>query len=325
MRLTCIPRGAGARCCRALALPLLTAACLGTLRGHLVAQAAAAGADTLRQPPIARNLSRRAGLVEVEITAAPARIPLLPGSLPANVYAYNGSIPGPTIEAHEGDSVVIHFRNRLPEPTTVHWHGVHLPANADGSPLYPIQPGSDHAYAFRIAAGSAGTYWYHPHADATTTRQVALGLYGAIIVRPANDPLAGVPEKLLVLSDNRLNPDGSVAFPAPGSVQASIDMENGREGDRLFVNGQIMPRIVVASGEVQRWRIVNASAARVYRLALPDQRLLHVGDDGGLFERPVETPSLVLANSERVEVLVRGQAAGAHVALEDLPYDRYAP
>jgi len=324
MRLICIPRWASARRCRALALLGGMAAVAGG-RAGLAAQGASEPGDTLRQPPIVQNISRRPGIVEVEVTAAPASIPLLPGAAPAAVYAYNGTIPGPTIEVHEGDSVVIHFHNHLPEPTTVHWHGVHLPVDADGSPLYPIAPGGAHDYAFRVAQGSAGTYWYHPHPDARTTRQVALGLYGAIIVRPARDPLAGIPEKLLILSDNRLAPDGSVSFPDPASVQASVDMENGREGDRLFVNGQIMPRIVVPSGEVQRWRIVNASPARVYRLALTDQQLLHVGDDGGLFERPVEAADLVLANSERVEVLVRGQAPGSRSTLQDLPYDRYAP
>jgi bilirubin oxidase len=94
----------------------------------------------------------------------------------------------------------------------------------------------------------------------------------------------------------------------------------------LFVNGQIMPTIPIRSGEVQRWRIVNASAARVYRLAIPGHELLHVGTDGGLFEKPVATDEVVIANSERVEILVRGtEAPGTRTTLQDLPYDRYIP
>ncbi len=94
-----------------------------------------------------------------------------------------------------------------------------------------------------------------------------------------------------------------------------IDEENGREGDVLFVNGQVMPTLSIRPGEVQRWRIINASAARVYRLAIPGQTFLHVGSDGGLFEKPIEVNELVVANSERVEILVRGtarQAAARH-------------
>ncbi len=307
----------------ALAWLLMVVARLGA--GPLEAQATVA-ADTLRQPPVLTNLSKTPGIVELRLTAAPARLALRPGGPPVPAYAYNGSVPGPTLEAREGDSVIIHFHNELPERTTVHWHGLHLPALADGSPLYPIEPGATHVYAFRIPAGSAGTYWYHPHPDRRTGFQVAMGLFGAFIVRSAHDPIAerGVPEKLLILSDNRFGADGTVAFARRGSVQEDVDMENGREGDVLFVNGQVRPTIPIRAGELQRWRIVNASAARVYRLALAGQSLVQVATDGGLIERPVELPSLLLANSERAEIVVRG-AVGGGTTLQDLPYDRYMP
>lgn len=284
--------------------------------------------ELLRQPGVLRNTSSVSGVVEVTITAAPARIRLLPGGPLVDVYAYNGSVPGPTLELREGDSVIIHFRNRLPEATTVHWHGVHLPAKADGSPLYPIAPGQSHDYTFRLAPGSAGTYWYHPHPDLRSAYQVTMGLFGGIIVRSPTDPLAerGIPEKLLILSDNRFDSTGAIAFPDPKSIDAQIDLENGREGNVLFVNGQVMPTISIRRGEVQRWRIVNASASRIYRLSLPGQRLIHVGTDGGLFEHGVEVPDVLVANSERVEVLVRGSGVpDSGTVLQDLPYDRYMP
>jgi FtsP/CotA-like multicopper oxidase with cupredoxin domain len=284
--------------------------------------------DTLRQPPILTNVSSVPGVVEVNLTAAPARLRLVPGGPLVSVYAYNGTIPGPTLDVHEGDSVIIHFHNRLPEMTTVHSHGLHLPADMDGSPLNPVAPGGDYDYTFRVSPNSAGTYWYHPHPDKRTTFQVAMGLFGAIVIRSAHDPLAakGIRDRLLILSDNRFNPDGSISFPDSQSIQAEIDLENGREGNVLFVNGQVMPTIPIRPGEVQLWRIVNAAAARVYRMALPGQRLIHVGSDGGLFEHPVEVPEILLANSGRVEVLVRGQGTpGGKVALEDLPYNRYMP
>jgi len=277
-------------------------------------------------PPTLRNLSRRQGVVEVSLVAAPARLTLIPGKQ-TPVFAYNGHIPGPTLDVYEGDSVIVHFTNELPEATTVHWHGLHIPASEDGSPFQPVMPGERRDFVFRIAPGTAGTYWYHPHPDHRAGYQVAMGLYGALIVRSAHDPIpTSVHEKLLVLSDNRFHPDGSVAFADVGSLAAIADAENGREGDVLFVNGQVMPSLSIRSGEVQRWRIINASAARVYRLAVEGATIIHVADDGGLFERPENVREVVLANSDRVEILVRGDAApGTRATLRALPYDRYDP
>jgi bilirubin oxidase len=87
----------------------------------------------------------------------------------------------------------------------------------------------------------------------------------------------------------------------------------------------VLPRIRLRPGDVQRWRIVNASAARVYRLAIPGVEMLHVGSDGGLFESPIRVDEILISASERVELLVRGTARGSTTALRDLPYDRYIP
>ena len=281
--------------------------------------------DTLRNPPSFVNRSSAPRTIEVSLTAAPARLALVPGKL-TDVYAYNGSVPGPTLEAREGDKVIIHFTNNLPETTTIHWHGLHIPADMDGSPFYPVAPGGKKDYVFTIDSGTAGTFWYHPHPDVRTGYQIEKGLYGAIVVRPAHDPLPPMPEKLLILSDNRFRPDGSVDLPGPHTPAGIVDEENGREGNVMFVNGQVMPRLRIRSGEVQRWRIINAGAARVYRLAIPGQTFFQVGTDGGLFEHPVEVKEIVLANSERVELLVRGTGpAGRATTLQALPYDRYMP
>ena len=289
------------------------------------ASARDASLDDPRTMPRLRNESRVRGVVEVTLTAAPATLSLTPGSASA-VYAYNGRVPGPLLEVSEGDSVIIHFRNALSEETTVHWHGLHLPFNADGSPFQPVPPGGTHDYVFRVKPGAAGTYWYHPHPHHRTAGQVARGLYGTIIVRAAKDPLPAMTERLLILSDNRILPDGSFDFPARQTDAGRADAENGREGSMLFVNGRIMPTLEIRAGEVQRWRVINASAARIYRLSLPGHKLLHVGTDGGLFENPEEVDEILLGNGERAEFLVRGTAApGTAVKLQSLPYDRYIP
>ena len=137
---------------------------------------------------------------------------LRPGTL-TRVFAYNGTVPGPTLELREGDSVVIHFRNELAEPSTIHWHGLSLPFVADGSPFHPVPPGGTHDYVFRVRPGTAGTYWYHPHPDHRTGHQVAMGLYGAVVVHADDDPLRALRERVLLLSDGRLTADGAIDLP----------------------------------------------------------------------------------------------------------------
>jgi FtsP/CotA-like multicopper oxidase with cupredoxin domain len=178
-----------------------------------------------------------------------------------------------------------------------------------------------------VHAGAAGTYWYHPHPDHRTGFAIGKGLYGGIIVRAADDPLpASIPEKLLILSDHRFLQDGSMDFPDPASHHGIKDESNGREGPVLFVNGQVMPTISIRSGEIQRWRIVNASAGRIYRLSLTGHTLVQIGTDGGLFEKPIEMKDILVTTGERVELLVRGSdAPGARSVLQNLPYDRYVP
>jgi FtsP/CotA-like multicopper oxidase with cupredoxin domain len=275
-------------------------------------------------PPLLVNISKRPRTVEVNLTAAVTKLSLQPG-VTSEVFAYNGHVPGPTLDVREGDLVIIHFKNNLPEATTVHWHGIHLPFESDGSPFHPIQPGESHDYVFTVRSGSAGTYWYHPHPDRRTGFAIGKGLFGAIVVHAANDPLPAMNEKLLILSDNRFLNDGTIDFPDPASHHGGIDEENGREGPVLFVNGQVMPTISIRSGEIQRWRVINSSAGRIFRIALAGQTMLQVGTDGGLFEKPVEVRELILATGERAELLVKGGAPGTRVLLQNLPYDRYSP
>ncbi len=264
-------------------------------------------------------------IVEIELVAALSQLELVPG-VRTEVWTYNGQVPGPVLEFREGDRVRVHFRNDLPETTTVHWHGMHLPFPSDGSPFHPVAPGEEYEYAFTVQPGTAGTYWYHPHPDHRTGHQVARGLHGGIVVRAADDPLPPMTERLLVLSDNRFRDDGSLDLPDPHSHHGRIDFENGREGSVLFVNGEVLPELSIRSGEVQRWRVVNASAGRFCRLSIPGHKLLHVGNEGGLFEHPVEVDELLLATAERVEFLVRGTGApGSAVTVQSLPYDRYIP
>jgi suppressor of ftsI len=318
------PRGAGpvSRVFLLWTSLITAAACPAAIRASgskaPAASVAAELAEPLTMPAVLANTSSQPNTVEVTITAAPAQVALVPGRL-TNVFAFNGTVPGPTLEAREGDRVIVHFKNELKEPTNIHWHGMHVPVVADGGPTDPIPPGGSYDYAFTVPPGTAGTYWYHPHTHHQVGRQVLRGLFGAIIVRAADDPLPReIPEKLLILTDQRINSAGSIVIPS------SVSDEQGWEGNLFFVNGQIRPTIPIRSGEIQRWRVINASVARFYRLSLGSQRFLQVGTDAGLFERPVERTDLLLAPAERAELLVTGSGEpGTQTVLQSLPYDRY--
>ena len=101
-------------------------------------------------PAILPNESRLPRTVEVTIVAEPVRLTIVPGTTSA-AYAYNGRVPGPMLQAYEGDKVIVHFINKLPEPSTIHWHGLHIPNKSDGSPYYPIAPGKSYDYVFTLS------------------------------------------------------------------------------------------------------------------------------------------------------------------------------
>jgi len=117
-------------------------------------------------------------------------------------YGFNGQVPGPVLEAKQGVPLEIEFTNRLPEPTVIHWHGLRIPAAMDGTEIVqrPVRPGETFTYTF--TPPDAGTFWYHPHLN--ETEQLEKGLYGALIVRAA-DELMLDGEKVLVFDDLRVD------------------------------------------------------------------------------------------------------------------------
>jgi FtsP/CotA-like multicopper oxidase with cupredoxin domain len=270
-----------------------------------------------------RNESSEPGLFRATLIAQPAKRTLLAGK-PTTFWQYNppsaaagdGPVVGPLIDVREGDTVEIRFVNRLPQPSTIHWHGLPVPPDQDGNPSSMVAPGGVHVYRFTLPTGSAGTYWYHPHPHMMSAEQVFRGLAGPIIVRATDDPLAGFPERHLFFSDLKLAADGTVA------ANDMMDWMNGREGQFVLVNGARRPRIAVKEDE--RWRLWNACSARYLRFSLGDgQRFVQVGTDGGLLEKPREGLSeLLLAPGERAEVIVRAGRTPSQGTLVANVYDR---
>ena len=210
--------------------------------------------------PKLANQSTQAGLFKATLKAEPIKIRLADNK-ETEFWAYNGQLPGPQIEVFEGDAVEIEFINHLPQPSTVHWHGLDVPNEADGNPMDMVEPQGKKVYRFTLPQGSAGTYWYHPHPHDHVSEQVYKGLAGTFVVKAKNDPLAHLPEQHWVISDLRLNADGTI--PA----NTMLDWMNGREGEFVLINGQYQPQIQVKTNE--RIRLWNATSARYFRLNIP--------------------------------------------------------
>jgi len=273
----------------------------------------------LRRLGILEDTSPAAGEFEGRLVAAPHPASLVSGHT-TTLWGYNDAIPGPVIELREGQRVTIDFANRLGLDSTIHWHGLAVPADQDGSPMDPVAPGADRRYTFDVPVGSAGTYWYHPHAHRTTTLQVGHGLAAPLIVRSADDPLAALPERTLMITSLTLDPNGQVATGATAAGGMGAMMMAGT--GELLVNGQRIPVHTMAPGATERWRIINATADRYLRLGLDGHRFAVVGTDGGLLGQPL--PGLaewLLAPAQRVEIVVTIAARpSTRQALRDLGY-----
>ncbi|MBM5573365.1 multicopper oxidase family protein [Deefgea sp. CFH1-16] len=249
---------------------------------------------------------------EATLTAATYEVELVAGKK-TPMWLYNGQVPGPLIEAFEGDEVEIRFINQLAQASTVHWHGLPVPPEQDGNPHDAVPAGGERVYRFKLPKDSAGTYWYHPHPHGDTPEQVYRGLAGLFIVRSKSDPLAAFAEQHLVISDLKL--DANAQIPD----NTANDWMNGREGQFVLVNGQREPVVTIAGR--QRLRIWNACSARYLRLAIPGQKLTLVATDGGLLEKPVLKDEILLVPGQRIEVIV-GDGKTASTQLKALAYDR---
>jgi len=216
--------------------------------------------------------------------------------------------------------VRIRFLNLLPDETIIHWHGLHVPDLMDGHPRFAVGPGGSYTYEFEVL-NRAGTYWYHPHPHGRTGHQVYGGLAGLLIVSDKEETSLPLPtgdhDLSLVIQDRLFDRNNQLVYMPNGMM----DRMNGMLGDRILVNGRADASIDVDAG-AYRLRILNASNARVYRLAWDDGRpLIVIGTDGGLMERPEQKGDVLLSPGERLEVWAdfSRSPVGASVRLISLP------
>lgn len=261
-------------------------------------------------------------VLEINLVAATGTTRYLSAG-PADIWGYRdgskdgsqASVPGPLIVANKGDRVIVHFRNDLPEATTVHWHGLRVPNVADGTPSTQREVAPGEIFNYEFTATDAGTFWYHPHVHADV--QLERGLYGMLLVKE-KDNIAVSNDRAFVLDDVKLESTGNLST----RVEA-LDWMLGRQGNTLLVNGKVGSQIEVRSGARERWRFVNAANGRYFNLRLPGQRFTVIGWDGGLLPEPYEADTLLIAPGERYEVLVTPTGpAGTTLALETIHYDR---
>jgi suppressor of ftsI/bilirubin oxidase len=276
------------------------------------------------------------GVLEVAgaltVVAGSAMHELVPGK-PTNVLAYQAEQHGntylnPLLRVRSGSQLRIKLWNALEETSIIHWHGLNVDSNNDGHPHYAVPRGATYDYTFTVA-NRAATYWYHPHPHHLTGKQVYHGLAGLFIVEDAEeialqqalDLQLGGSDIPLVLQDRRLDGDGRLVF-APTAEERS----SGHYGSEVLVNLTPRPYFLAAT-RIYRFRILNGSNARMFRLAFRHgEHLLDyqvIGTDGGLLDRPHTVKEAFLAPAERVDVLLDLRAArlGEAVTLVSLPFD----
>lgn len=245
-------------------------------------------------------------------------------------YGINGPFLGPALKVRKGDTLTLNVTNSLPEVATLHWHGMHVPGNMDGGPHQTIQPGTTWVATFTVNQG-AGTNWFHPHTEGQTGRQVYMGLGGLMIVEDETSDMLDLPRTWgtddipLILQDRLFRSDGSFDYAPTMFTQMT-----GLVGDTLLCNGTAGAFIRLPAKHI-RFRILNASNARVYDVALSDDRTFwQIATDTALLPEPVALQNLKLSPGERAEIVVdftmdqgrsfafRDRVSGADLVVTDI-------
>ena len=231
-----------------------------------------------------------------DIEAREAELALIDGGK-LRVWAYNGSVPGPELRIRLGETLRVRFTNRLPQPTTIHWHGVRVPNAMDGVPYVtqpPVEPGGSFTYEF--TPKDAGTFWFHPHVR--SSEQVERGLYGVLVVEDRAPP-PYTRDVVWVLDDWLLDETRQI-FDRFNTMHDL--MHDGRWGNFVTVNGRTSSVLEARGGERIRLRLLNASNGRIYApdFGALDARIIAV--DGLYLARPIPLGRFELAPGNRLDL-----------------------
>ncbi|MWB97354.1 multicopper oxidase family protein [Agromyces seonyuensis] len=252
-------------------------------------------------PPLAPSTLDADGTRVFALTAERGETEFEPG-VPSETWGYDDDHLGPTLVAERGERVRVDVQNDLDEATTLHWHGMQLPAAVDGGPHQPIEPGASRHPEWTIDQPAA-TLWYHPHPHEETEQQVERGLAGLFLLHDPAERALGLPSAYGVDDVPLIVQD--VSFDDDGRRTGRATSFAGALGDETIVNGTRSPYFE-ATTELVRLRLLNASTARILGFELADGRpMQQIASDGGLLAAPVETAHVRLSPGERAEVVVR--------------------
>jgi FtsP/CotA-like multicopper oxidase with cupredoxin domain len=251
---------------------------------------------------------------DYSLRIAPLRLELAAGKV-IDTFAYNGMVPGRILRLRESRQVSIDIRNDSDIDDIIHWHGLYLPAEADGameegSPM--VERGGTRRYTF--TANPSGTRWYHSHNMAGTdlTRSLYAGLYGFLIVEPASDP--GRYDQEVLLAAHHW--EGS--WVSMQDIRRGPPPDNGLEvlyasasfNDKVLGHGE---PIRVREGQRVLFRLLNASPTENVTLALAGHRLTVIALDGNPVPSPQTSDTLFLAPAERADVIVEMNRPGVWI------------
>ncbi len=272
--------------------------------------------------------------VEIDLTMQVHHVPILPGEKTRvwkvfgkvlkgpkeTVENHDGTYLAPTIHLHKGQKVRIYLHNNLPADSILHWHGLHVPANMDGNPMYAVGNRESYVYEFEIL-NRAGTYWYHAHTHGLTAKQVYSGLAGLFIVSDDEEQALDLPrgeyDLPIVIQDRTFDKHNQLSY-----IHHMMQRMQGFLGEQILINGQPDNVLSVASRSY-RLRLLNGSNSRIYKLAWDDgSPITVIGVDGGLLERPEKHPYVMLGPAERREIWVdfSGRAIGSELTMRSVEF-----
>lgn len=253
-------------------------------------------------PPLEDGRLDASGTRVFELTARAGRTDL-GGDEPSQTWGFNGAYLGPTLRAHRGERVAVNVTNTLETATSVHWHGMHLPARMDGGPHQAIEPGETWRPTWEVDQPAA-TLWYHPHPHGETADHVSRGLAGMVILADDEEAALALPRTYGV--------DDLPVIVQDKDVRGSGNLGSG-SGRSIVVNGTKGPYAAVSSQRV-RLRVLNASSMRVMDFRLDnDAPFAMVASDGGLLPKPFATNHVRLSPGERAELVVTMRAGETRV------------
>lgn len=273
----------------------------------------------LAMPPLAKSTVKSDGTRVFDLTMQAGEKEFRAGQA-TPTWGFDGDYLGPTLRAARGEKVQVKIENALGEESTVHWHGMHLPAKMDGGPHQIVAPGATWTPHWTVDQPAA-TLWYHPHPHGQTETHVQRGLAGMFLLDDEkSDRLAlpktyGVDDLPVIVQDVRF--DGAKFDHGHKMMQ-----NTGFLGDRTMVNGTLDPYKEVGD-ELVRLRLLNASTARIYDFGFSDGRdFALIGTDGGLLEKAARMDRVPLSPGERAEIVVR-MKPGERTTLRSFPQDTY--